>query len=645
MGSCPHPGPSMCDSPRPGVLADVPNCWYSQVLINGADAFGNAGVGTPRMNSTGTRFGQAIHNHATSDHSDGAHVGEQAGQSSVDAYELGWVEHSAPMVDVELTRYAQLARELTGSTHAAIDILDPDSQVTLASAPAALPVAVDRSLSMCARILYDTSAAGVVVAADASKEGGLCNHPMVSGASGSVRFYAAATLTGREGLPLGMLSVYSEQVVSAEAAERAGAVVQSVGQAIVSTLEARRVARDQHRSASGTPAMSTISLAEESRSERVRRGNAINAIIDGGAIRTIFQPIVHLGTGEVVGFEALSRGPETTELESPMALLAAAREVGRLGELDWLCRARALHAASCSGFPSNLSWFINVEPAGLEIECPTHLRPILDRARCGLRVVLEVVEREVEGHVTKLLRATEQARKDAWGVALDDVGAEVGSLALLPFFQPDVVKLDMSLLRAAPSYEAAEITAAVRAYAEGRQAVILAEGIETKEHERLAKVFGATYGQGYLYGHPGPLPASVPAPDEAIPLRQRPHVLAGATPFEVLNAGIESQRGVLGDLSHILNHLGRHCAQADDAGVLLTMFASESHYQRRRQMLDVFAEHNAFTVVLIRDGRSELASPRFHVASLAASSRMNNEILIDRRDATLCGRSGPAGPH
>ena len=77
-------------------------------------------------------------------------------------------------------------------------------------------------------------------------------------------------------------------------------------------------------------------------------------------------------------------------------------------------------------------------------------------------------------------------------VALDDVGAEEGSLALLPFLRPDVVKLDMSLVRGVPRDAAATITAAVRAYAERTGAVILAEGIETQEQERLARVFGAT---------------------------------------------------------------------------------------------------------------------------------------------------------
>jgi EAL domain-containing protein (putative c-di-GMP-specific phosphodiesterase class I) len=215
---------------------------------------------------------------------------------------------------------------------------------------------------------------------------------------------------------------------------------------------------------------------------------SIDAVIDKRAVETLFQPVVYLATGNVVGFEALSRGPAGSALESPMALLTAAEHVGRLGELDWLCRTNAMKAATEANLHPSVSWLINVEPAGLAIECPEYLLPTVAKARSDLRIILEVVERDVKGYVIELLLATDQARRDSWGVALDDVGAEEGSLALLPVLRPDVVKLDMSLVQAVPKGEAAAITAAVRAYAESTGAVILAEGIETEEHEKLARV-------------------------------------------------------------------------------------------------------------------------------------------------------------
>ncbi len=273
---------------------------------------------------------------------------------------------------------------------------------------------------------------------------------------------------------------------------------------------------------------------------------SIDQIIDCQLVRTLFQPVVHLDSGSVAGFEALTRGPVDTSLESPMALLAAANRVGRLGELDWLCRARAMEAAAAAALPDALSWLINVEPAGLTMDCPAYLVPAIEDARDGLRVIMEVVERDLRGNVLQLIQASDQARRDSWGVALDDVGADEGSLALLPFLRPDVVKLDMSLVRGMPTEQAAEITAGIRSYAERTGAVILAEGIETQANERLARVFGATYGQGYYYGRPATLPAMVPNPSHPIPLRQHLRPVDGRTPFEVLSRADETSAGAQG---------------------------------------------------------------------------------------------------
>jgi EAL domain-containing protein (putative c-di-GMP-specific phosphodiesterase class I) len=360
----------------------------------------------------------------------------------------------------------------------------------------------------------------------------------------------------------------------------------------------------------------------------VRSDSPIDAVIDDGQVQTLFQPIVHLVAGETVGFEALSRGPAGTELESPIAMLDAARAAGRLGELDWLCRTTAMQVAERSGFHPSISWFINVEPAGLELECPAHLRPVLERARTELRVVLEMVERDVEGQVTNLLRATDRARSDGWGVSLDDVGAESGSLALLPFFQPDVIKLDMRLIGRTSPEQAAEISGAVRAYAEDHDAVILAEGIETQEQEQRARVFGATYGQGYHYGAPGTLPKSIPAPRNPIPLRQHLKPLAGGSVFAVLHATIAGQRGDRESLSPIASHLASHCTDANGAGVLLGLFDSEAAYLAKQDSYDAYAQTNAFTLCLIPEGHTRRSDPRYRILPVARDSALARETAI-----------------
>ena len=105
------------------------------------------------------------------------------------------------------------------------------------------------------------------------------------------------------------------------------------------------------------------------------------------------------------------------------------------------------------------------------------------------------------------------------GVALDDVGADDRSLALMPFLRPDVVKLDLRLIQDEPTAKVGRTVNAINAEAERTGAVVLAEGIETDAHLFRAQAVGAQLGQGWLFGRPGPLPVSVPEPlDAEIPV-------------------------------------------------------------------------------------------------------------------------------
>jgi EAL domain-containing protein (putative c-di-GMP-specific phosphodiesterase class I) len=379
------------------------------------------------------------------------------------------------------------------------------------------------------------------------------------------------------------------------------------------------------------------------------RSWTIDAVIDDRAIGTDFQPVLHLDSKTVVGFEALSRGPANSALASPRSLITAARATGRLGELDWLCRVHAMEAAAEAGLSRRLSWLINVEPAGLAMGCPPHLRGGLDRARTELRVILEVVEREVHGYVVDLLRATDQARRDPWGVALDDIGAEEASLALLPLLRPDVVKLDMALVGALDQRAAGVVNAAVRAYAELSGAVIVAEGIETDADERLARIFGAAYGQGYRLGRPGRLPATVPEPRHVIPLRQTGTPLDGRTPFDVLSVSQPSARASRKQLRHISDHLESQGTYGSQPSVLLAHFEDSGYFdQPIAEQYARMARRSSLTVVL-GEGLPAHDEPRFHMGNLREQSRMRREwvviVLNPHHAAAFVARDrGDAGP-
>lgn len=197
----------------------------------------------------------------------------------------------------------------------------------------------------------------------------------------------------------------------------------------------------------------------------------IHDILDRRLVTTVFQPLVDIASGRVAGYEALSRGPAGSRYESPALLFATARAAGRDGELDWICRATAYRSALDAGLGPELTLFVNMEPRAWRVPCPADLVPVVERARHRLRVVTEMTERAIAEDPSALLEATANCRSAGWGVALDDVGADPMSLALMPFVHPDVVKLDMQLLRRPDDPHTARVVAAVSAYAESSGAV------------------------------------------------------------------------------------------------------------------------------------------------------------------------------
>jgi EAL domain-containing protein (putative c-di-GMP-specific phosphodiesterase class I) len=281
----------------------------------------------------------------------------------------------------------------------------------------------------------------------------------------------------------------------------------------------------------------------------------VDRLIDQREVRTVFQPLVHLQSLEVVGFEALSRGPGGSDLEAPIAFMAAADAAGRLEELDWACAANAVQAANTARLNPSLTVFINLEPSTLATPCPLDLVPTMARARENLRVVVEMGERSLLDDPSSLLDGVAAVRQDGWGVAIDRVGGDLSALALLPFIKPDVVKVSLPLLKAKGHDGWAETANVARAYAEHSGAVILVSGVESDEDAWLARAFGATYGQGWRYGHPGPLPADAKVPWEPFPLLQGLDNTRGATPFEIVAERREPETGDRHLLRHISNFL------------------------------------------------------------------------------------------
>lgn len=224
------------------------------------------------------------------------------------------------------------------------------------------------------------------------------------------------------------------------------------------------------------------------------------------AVFPLYQPIVDLATGSVVGVEALARGPADSPVESPDALYAAATRAGLMPLLDQLCFTRAIEVAREAMDLAPPLLFINAEPAALNHPITPDLISAV-RSERPFRVVLEYTERAVAVHPAALLEIASIAHKDGNALAMDDVGADPLSVAFLPVVEPEAVKLDMHLLRNPHAPSTIETAAIASGYAERTGAVVVAEGIETEDDLATAHSLGAQWGQGWLFGRPRPLTA------------------------------------------------------------------------------------------------------------------------------------------
>ena len=254
-------------------------------------------------------------------------------------------------------------------------------------------------------------------------------------------------------------------------------------------------------------------------------GGALGFELGATSIEAVYQPIVDLRDGSVVGYEALARGRNGHAGTSPEALFAAARAHGRVAELDRACREAAVEGAVAGGLAAPFCLFINADAGALEDDLP-------GTPRGGFTLVMEVTERALTERPEPLLRALTELRRMGWGVALDDVGGDSRSLALMPVLYPDVIKLDLRLLRDRAHEDVARIVTAVGAEAEQRLATVLAEGIDSEEQLATAHAAGATLGQGYLLGEPAPLPAELPSPGRGLRLTSSGGVPDNAVPYQ-----------------------------------------------------------------------------------------------------------------
>jgi len=291
---------------------------------------------------------------------------------------------------------------------------------------------------------------------------------------------------------------------------------------------------------------------------------------------TNFQPVVDIDSGRVVAYEALSRAFSDDSPVPPDRLLRDAYRGDMVAELDSVFLDSALRAIEAEGLDAPHSVFVNVEPASL---AHGRVPPALIGAP---PLVVEITERALTADTGSLLTAAAALRAAGHLIAIDDLGAEPASLALLPLLAPEIVKLDMNLIRRQPDRTAAMTMTAIAGYAERSGAIILAEGIETPANITRARAFGASLAQGWHYGRPA---ATTDDATGVAPLRPRRgrHALSfsdepsGTTPFDVVSRAAPVKLGDRAMLLQVSSFLEERAAAGGDSAVLLATFQAEDN--------------------------------------------------------------------
>jgi diguanylate cyclase (GGDEF)-like protein len=239
------------------------------------------------------------------------------------------------------------------------------------------------------------------------------------------------------------------------------------------------------------------------------RREALEYIISNKQIKTVFQPIISLKDGSILGHEALSRITCESEISDTELLFAVAGEYNRLWDLELLCRTKALEAAYLFMIPPySKMLFINVNPnilhdanfkKGLTTDFLTEyqIEP--------QNIIFEITERNVILDMGGFLSTIDHYRSQNYKIAIDDAGAGYSGLNLISDVNPNYIKLDMKLIRDInkDNLKYALVKGMVE-LSKASEISLIAEGIETKEELDTLIALGVQYGQGYFIQRPMP---------------------------------------------------------------------------------------------------------------------------------------------
>ena len=246
----------------------------------------------------------------------------------------------------------------------------------------------------------------------------------------------------------------------------------------------------------------------------------LQGVASSGQLRLLYQPVVSLATGQMVGMEALVRWQHPERgLVSPVEFIAAAEANGSIIEIgQWVLRNGL---AEFAGLPLSLNLRLNVNVSPRQLSEPDFVTMVENELRRttvpASSVTFEVTESLLLGDVDKSIERLAELKALGLRLAIDDFGTGYSSLSYLARLPVDVVKIDKSFVDElrpedeGPGHESNATSrkafiGALVSLAHARGLTVVAEGIEHAFQVPILRGLGCEYGQGYLFAKP--LPAS-----------------------------------------------------------------------------------------------------------------------------------------
>lgn len=237
----------------------------------------------------------------------------------------------------------------------------------------------------------------------------------------------------------------------------------------------------------------------------------LNEILSRRQLNALFQPIINMQRGEIVGYEGLIRGPSDSPLHSPMNLFKVARANNLSVEVEHMCRRVVLERFAELKLPGKL--FLNVSPEMLLQPQARHGETLGYIHEVGIspeRVIIELTENQPTYDYELLREAVTHYRGMGFQIAIDDLGEGFSSLRLWSEMRPQYVKIDMHFVQGI-NHDPVKLqfVRSIQEIAEESGTVVIAEGIETQTELLLIRDLGIACGQGYHIARPQAAPATM----------------------------------------------------------------------------------------------------------------------------------------